>query len=154
MDIRTVGIVGAGTMGSGIATNLAQAGLAVMLVDARPGAAAGTVGQAKGFYARAVEKGRMDGVADLASVDLVIKAVFEDFDLKARLFGELSAFVSPDTLIATNTSCLRVSDLARHVSGPARFLGLHYFSPAAVNPTVEVVQGEATSDSTIEAALA
>jgi 3-hydroxybutyryl-CoA dehydrogenase len=169
MDIRTVGIVGAGTMGSGIATNLAQAGFAVVLVDARPGAAAAAVGQAKAFYARAVERGRMaadaadaaadrlapvDGVADLASVDLVIEAVFEDFDLKARLFGELSAFVSPDALIATNTSCLRVSDLARHVSGPARFLGLHYFSPAAVNPIVEVVRGEATSDATIGSALA
>jgi 3-hydroxybutyryl-CoA dehydrogenase len=169
MDIRTVGIVGAGTMGSGIATNLAQAGFAVVLVDARPGAAAAAVGQAKAFYARAVERGRMtadaadaaadrlapvDGVAELASVDLVIEAVFEDSDLKARLFGELSAFVPPDALIATNTSCLRVSDLARHVSGPARFLGLHYFIPAAVNPIVEVVRGEATSDATIEAALA
>ena len=69
MDIRTVGIVGAGTMGSGIGTNLAQAGFAVVLVDARPGAAAGTVGQAKGFYARAVEKGRMTADAGYAAAD-------------------------------------------------------------------------------------
>lgn len=169
MDIHTVGIVGAGTMGSGIATNLAQAGFAVTLVDARRGAAAAAVKQSEAFYARAVEKDRMsaddaaaaigrlaavDGSADLKSADLVIEAVFEDFDLKARLFGELSEVARADALIATNTSCLRVSDLARHVHRPERFLGLHYFSPAAVNPIVEVVRGEATSDATIEAALA
>jgi 3-hydroxyacyl-CoA dehydrogenase len=169
MGIRTVGIVGAGTMGSGIATNLAQAGFAVRLVDSRPGAAVAAVGQSETFYARAVEKGRMtaadadaalgklspvDSLAELTPADLVIEAVFEDFDLKARLLGELSAVVRADALIATNTSCLRVSDLASNLHGPERFLGLHYFSPAAVNPIVEVVRGEATADATIEAALA
>jgi 3-hydroxybutyryl-CoA dehydrogenase len=169
MEIGTVGIVGAGTMGSGIATSLAQHGFSVRLVDARPGAAEAAVAQAGTFYARGVEKGRMDpaaaeaargrlaavdGLGALAGADLVIEAVFEDFDLKARVFAELGRVVRPDALVATNTSCLRVSDLAAHVANPGRFLGLHYFSPAAVNPVVEVVKGEATDDGTIEAALA
>jgi 3-hydroxyacyl-CoA dehydrogenase len=94
------------------------------------------------------------GLGELADADLVIEAVFEDFDLKARLFEDLGRVVRPDALVATNTSCLRVSDLARHVAHPARFLGLHYFSPAAVNPVVEVVKGEATADEAVEAALA
>jgi 3-hydroxyacyl-CoA dehydrogenase len=169
MAIETVGIVGAGTMGGGIAINLAQHGLRVLLLDARPESARAAVAAAAGFYARAVEKGRM-AVADaeaatqrlavapdlaaLAEADLVIEAVFEDFDLKAALLERLAPVLHADALVATNTSCLRVGDLARHVARPERFLGLHYFSPAAVNPIVEVVQGEATAPATIEAALA
>ena len=74
--------------------------------------------------------------------------------LKAKLLDELSLLVEPTTLVATNTSCLRVSDLAQHMALPGRFLGLHYFSPAAVNPIVEVVSGELTSPQTVETALA
>jgi 3-hydroxybutyryl-CoA dehydrogenase len=169
MRIEQVGIVGAGTMGGGIAANLAQHGFAVRLADARREAAERAVDGAKAFYARAVERGRMaagdaeaaaarlavvDGPAGLGDADLVIEAVFEDFGLKARLFEELSPVLRGDALVATNTSCLRVSDLARHLREPDRFLGLHYFSPAAVNPIVEVVKGEATSDAAIDAALA
>ena len=169
MSIAVVGIVGAGTMGGGIATSLAQHGLGVRLFDNRPDAAARAIAQAGTFYARSVERRRMSAadadaavarlavaptLADAARADLVIEAVFEDFDLKARLLDELSLLVEPTTLVATNTSCLRVSDLARHMALPGRFLGLHYFSPAAVNPIVEVVSGEATASATIDAALA
>jgi 3-hydroxybutyryl-CoA dehydrogenase len=169
MEIRSVGIIGAGTMGSGIAINLAQHGLQVLLVDANTEAVTRAISQATAFYDRSVEKGRLaadaaaaasaritpaTGFPSLAGADFVIEAVFEDFALKARLFAELTPALRPDALIATNTSCLRVSDLARHVTGPQRFLGLHYFSPAAVNPIVEVVEGEATASQTTEAALA
>jgi 3-hydroxybutyryl-CoA dehydrogenase len=169
MSIAVVGIVGAGTMGGGIAINLAQHGLAVRLFDNRPDGAAKAIAQAQAFYERNVEKKRMSaaaaeaaiarlsvapGLAEAAAADLVIEAVFEDFDLKAELLDELSLLVAPTTLVATNTSCLRVSDLAQHMAVPARFLGLHYFSPAAVNPIVEVVSGELTSAETIETALA
>jgi 3-hydroxybutyryl-CoA dehydrogenase len=169
MEIATVGIVGAGTMGWGIATNLAQHGFEVRLTDTNAGAAERALGQARAFYARAVEKGRMAAsdaevaagrieraqeIADLADADLLIEAVFEDFNLKAGLLAELSRTVRSDALIATNTSCLRVSDLAAHVAEPGRFLGLHYFSPAAVNPIVEVVKGQATGDAAIGTALA
>ena len=169
MEIGTVGIIGAGTMGGGIAINLAQHGYTVRLTDAHEGAVAKAVGQARSFYGRAVEKGRMRAedaeaavariepartLGELADADLLIEAVFEDLALKAGLLEELSPKVRPEALIATNTSCLRVSDLAAHVTEPGRFLGLHYFSPAAVNPIVEVVKGLATDDAVIEAALA
>jgi 3-hydroxyacyl-CoA dehydrogenase len=169
MGIETVGIVGAGTMGGGIAVNLAQHGFRVGLSDARRDAAERAAAAASTFHARAVEKRRMtaeeaeaaaaritvlDGLAGLADADLVIEAVFEDFDLKAKLLEELSPLLREDALVATNTSCLRVSDLARSLRRPERFLGLHYFSPAAVNPIVEVVKGEATAPETVETALA
>ncbi len=168
-EIGTVGIVGTGTMGTGIATNLAQHGIAVRLFDARPEQARAAVAQAQAFYAKAVERGRLTAqaaetaatrlavvgsLAELAPCDLVIEAIFEDFTLKAQLFEELSRLLPGDTLIATNTSCLRVSALAQHVAKPERFLGLHYFSPAQINPIVEVVKGEATSPETMAAALA
>lgn len=168
MAIATVGIVGAGTMGGGIAINLAQHGFDVMILDARAEAAAAAVTAAGAFWTRAVEKGRMSAaeamaatarlrvassLAELARADLVIEAVFEDFALKARLLEELSPLLAAEALVATNTSCLRVGDLARHLTRPERFLGLHYFSPAAVNPIVEVVMGAETSPATIEAAL-
>lgn len=169
MKIETVGIIGAGTMGSGIATNLAQHGFEVRLTDAQPETARQALAIANDFYLRAVEKGRMqpdavepamarlqpvDGIEELSGADLVIEAVYEDFDLKCQVLRELSPVVRPEALIATNTSCLRVSDLAAHVDRPERFLGLHYFSPAAANPVVEVVKGEKTSDATIETAIA
>lgn len=169
MSIGIVGIVGAGTMGSGIATNLAAHGVRALLCDADRATGERALAAAAEFYARAVSRGRMtaadaaaaqgrlslaEGVAGLAAADLVIEAVFEDFDLKARLLQELSGVLRPETLVATNTSCLRVSDLARHLRHPERFLGLHYFSPAAVNPIVEVVKGEATAEATVTAGLA
>ncbi len=169
MAIETVGIVGAGTMGGGIAVSLAQHGFRVLLLDDRPEAAAAAIAAAGAFYARAVEKGRMTAadaaaasarlvvapdLSALAGADLVIEAVFEEFSLKAELLERLSHVLRPEALVATNTSCLRVGDLAGHLKAPERFLGLHYFSPAAVNPIVEVVMGEATAPATIETALA
>lgn len=167
--IRSVGIIGAGTMGGGIATALAGHGCTVLLLDQDPARAAAAATDARRFFARSVEKGRLaaeaaeaagrrlhpvQALADLAAADLVIEAVFEDFDLKAALLGELSTVLPHGTLVATNTSCLRVDDLARHLTEPGRFLGLHYFSPAAVNPVVEVVRGAATSAAVFERALA
>lgn len=168
MAISSVGIIGAGTMGAGIATALATNGFAVTLFDQSPPAADAAKAAAAKFYARTVEKGRMTAeaateaealirstakLATFAECDLVIEAVFEDFDLKADLFGQLSAILPDETIVATNTSCLRVTDLADHMVRPERFLGLHYFSPAQINPIVEVVRGDKTSDATIETAL-
>ena len=169
MDITRIGIVGAGTMGSGIAMASAQAGVDVVLVDARAGVANAVVGEARSFFARSVTKGRLaQSAADnavtriavaatlegLADCDLVIEAVFEDMALKTGVLGKMAAVVRPDALIASNTSCLRISELAKAVAEPQRFLGLHYFSPAQVNPIVEVVRGELTSDATMAAAMA
>ena len=169
MTIAKIGILGAGTMGGGIAINAAQHGIEVVLVDVNAPALEAARGAARKFYARAVEKGRMSeaeaaaaeariatasGLEAFAEVDLVLEAVFEDFDLKARLFGQMKALLKPGTLVATNTSCLRVSDLAEHVGEPELFLGMHYFSPAQVNPLVEVVRGPKTADAVVERVLA
>jgi 3-hydroxybutyryl-CoA dehydrogenase len=169
MGIAKIGILGAGTMGTGIAIASAAKGVEVALYDISPEQLEKAKGEATIFFGRAVEKGRMDEEAraaaearisvtgalqDLGVADLLIEAVFEDFDLKARTFEALSPVAREDALIATNTSCLKVSDLAAHVARPERFLGLHYFSPAQINPLVEVVRGADTSEATIEAALA
>jgi 3-hydroxybutyryl-CoA dehydrogenase len=169
MTLRTLAIVGAGTMGSGIAINAAQHGLTVILIDTFPGAVAKATARAGDVYARWVEKGRMreaDAQAalarlvagadlkDAAPADLVIEAVFEDFGIKADLFSRLVPHLKQDAVIATNTSCLRVADLAAHVAHPGRFLGLHYFSPAEINPVCELVRGPQTSEAAYDAAAA
>ena len=169
MSIARIGMIGAGTMGAGIATNAAQNGIDVLLTDQSLDLAEKAKAGAAKFYARQQEKGRMsegevaDALArikpvaelsDLAPADLIIEAIFEDFDIKADLFKKLQNIRRDDALVATNTSCLRVSDLQEHDRLPERFLGMHYFSPAQVNPIVEVVEGAKTdpsiTDSTIE----
>ena len=161
MRIQTVGIVGAGTMGGGIAINLAQHGFAVLLTDARPGAAAEAVAAAGSFYARAVGEGPADGTdasrgsagsarrrpsrwPTSRAADLVIEAVFEDFDLKARLLAELSPILRADASSRPTPAACGSATSPAICARPERFLGLHYFSPAAVNPIVEVVEGAAT----------
>ncbi len=156
-------------MGSGIAIASAARGVEVALYDVSSEQLDKAKAEAAKFFGRAVEKGRMDeaeraaaearilpatDLAGLGEAELLIEAVFEDFDLKARTFEALSPVAKPEALIATNTSCLKVSDLAAYVAGPERFLGLHYFSPAQINPLVEVVRGAQTSEATIETALA
>ena len=169
MTFKRVGIVGAGTMGSGIATSLAQQGVQVRLVDTGADSVERGLAAAAKFYARAVEKekmspaqadeanARLSGSTDLSSLadcDLIIEAIFEEFGVKSEFFGRLNAVVSDETVIATNTSALRVSDLAETVDNPSRFLGLHYFNPAAINPIVEVVRGEKTEAAIFDRAMA
>ncbi len=160
MSFKKVGIIGAGTMGSGIATSLAMQGVAAHLVDTADASVARGIGAATKFYDRSVEKGKMSEAAaakasslvtgstdlnSLADCDLVIEAIFEEFSVKAELFAKLNDILSNDVVIATNTSCLQVSDLAETITNPSRFLGLHYFNPAAINPIVEVVRGAKTA---------
>jgi 3-hydroxybutyryl-CoA dehydrogenase len=168
MDRTTrIGIVGAGTMGSGIAQGAAASGFTVILHDREPAALARAVAQIRDSLARAVEKGRLsaadaeaaaarvltaDKVAGLASCGLVIEAIIESAAAKEALFADLSSVLAADALIATNTSSLKVDDLARSVRHPERFLGLHYFFPAAVNALLEIVRGAATSAAAMAAA--
>lgn len=169
MAIKRAGVVGAGTMGSGIVTNIAQHGFDVCVVDVGESQVQGAIDKARSFYARNVERGRMSeaeaaaagariaGSTDLKSLadcDLVIEAVFERLDIKAELYGRLVPHLRPDCIVATNTSCLKVGALAESVGRPERFLGMHYFNPPAVSPIVEVVRGEKTDPSVVDAALA
>lgn len=165
----SVGIVGAGTMGSGIAQSAALAGYQVRLVDRDPAvvaaaiarigaslaksAAAGRLGEAEASAA-AARIGPATGLAALAGCGLVIEAIIEDEAAKAQLFRALSPEIRADAVIATNTSCLSVSTLAEAVTAPERFVGLHYFFPAAVNPLLEVIAGAKTGEAAMEAAFA
>ncbi len=168
MTFEHVGIIGAGTMGAGIATSLAAEGVAVTVIDQTQEAVDRAISGAGAFYARAVDKGRMEQAdADAASArlsggpeleavaacDLVIEAVFEETGVKFALYDRLNPIVSDEAVVATNTSCLRVSDLAEGFKDPSRFLGLHYFNPAAINPIVEVVRGEKTDPALFDRAL-
>jgi 3-hydroxybutyryl-CoA dehydrogenase len=168
MTIEKVGIIGAGTMGAGIATSIAENSVAVCLVDISEDALTGAVAKAKSFYGRNVEKERMraedaeaalarlDTSADLAALgdcDLVIEAVFERFDVKAELYGKVEDILRKDVIFGTNTSCLKVTALAEKVRDPSRFLGIHYFNPPVINPIVEVVKGEKTDPAVAETVL-
>lgn len=168
MSFQMVGVIGAGTMGSGIATSLAQQGVSVRLVDSSDEVVARGKAAANKFYSRAVEKGKLSAedaeamlgriatsteLSSLEGCDLIIEAIFEEQSVKETLFAQLNPFLSADTVVATNTSALQVSDLAKAIDDPTRFLGLHYFNPAAINPIVEVVKGEQTDTALYEKAL-
>ncbi|MFC9293158.1 3-hydroxyacyl-CoA dehydrogenase [Streptomyces sp. NPDC057011] len=164
---RTVAVVGAGTMGQGIAQVALLAGHRVLIHDIDAAAAAGGVAAVRDRVERMAAKGRLDraeaddaigriGAApaldELAAAALVVEAVVEDTGVKRRLFEALEGVVAPDCLLATNTSSLSVTELAAGLRHPGRFLGLHFFNPAPLLPLVEVVSGFATDPAAAERA--
>ncbi|MDR0480157.1 MAG: 3-hydroxyacyl-CoA dehydrogenase, partial [Burkholderiaceae bacterium] len=166
LNFSTVGIVGVGAMGRGIAQIAAQAGSAVLLYDAQPEAAAkacAAIGEqwdklaAKGRLsaeAVAAHKARLKPVAALADFkdcQLVIEAVVERLDIKQKVFGELEGIVAPDAILATNTSSLSVTAIAAALKTPARLAGYHFFNPVPLMKVVEVVAGLKTSAAVCQA---
>lgn len=158
--VAHVGIVGAGTMGGGIAMNFLSRGYAVTIVEAEAAALAGGVDQIRRNYAASAAKGRLSAVqveaamalltptlelGDLRDCDLVIEAIYENLDAKKDLFARLDAIVKPGALLATNTSFLSVDEIAEATSRPADVFGLHFFSPANVMKLVEVIRGARTA---------
>ncbi|WP_327168425.1 3-hydroxyacyl-CoA dehydrogenase [Streptomyces subrutilus] len=156
---RTVAVIGAGTMGQGIAQVALLAGHRVLIYDINAALAADGVGIVQDRVERMAAKGRLDPAAaeaavarvdpaaalsDLAGAALVVEAVVEDAAVKRALFQALEQVVAPDALLATNTSSLSVTELAAGLAHPGRFLGLHFFNPAPLLPLVEVVSGFAT----------
>lgn len=156
---HAVGVIGAGTMGAGIAQLAAAAGHPVLLYDAFDGAAEkGKIRLAAGLDGL-VQRGRMSAadrdaligriatvgtLADMAPTALVIEAVVEDLDVKRRLFAELERIVGEDAILATNTSSISVTSIARDLGRPGRLVGMHFFNPAPVMKLVEVISGVAT----------
>lgn len=154
--LSQVGIIGAGTMGAGIAMSLANAGLAVVLLDTSDHALQRGITSIRRNYEAAVAKGRLsrDEFAqrlalisgtlvyeDLAQADLVIEAVFENMEVKCKVFRELERVCKPNAILATNTSRLDIDQIAASVSRPRDVIGLHFFSPAHVMRLLEVVRG-------------
>jgi 3-hydroxyacyl-CoA dehydrogenase / enoyl-CoA hydratase / 3-hydroxybutyryl-CoA epimerase len=165
---RKVVVLGAGMMGAAIAYVCAKAGLEVVLKDVDQAAADKGKGYSEKLVAKAVERGRstqQDADALLgritpttdpaaaARAELVIEAVFEDPKVKAEVFAEIEPHLAPDALLGSNTSTLPITELARNVSRPADFIGLHFFSPVDKMPLLEIIRGEQTTDDTLYRAL-
>jgi len=160
LSFRTIGIVGAGAMGRGIAQIASQAGSRVLLFDQQSGTAAQACEAIRSQWSQSLNKGRLDAtqiatfssrlevvqhIADLAACDLVVEAVIERLDVKQRLFAQLETVVTPDTVLATNTSSLSVTAIAAGLQNPQRLAGFHFFNPVPVMKLVEVIAGLQTS---------
>jgi 3-hydroxybutyryl-CoA dehydrogenase len=169
VEIKKVGVLGAGLMGHGIAQVAAQAGYDVVLREVDDAKLEKGLGKIEKQLARAVEKGKAEqadadavrgriqgttSYSDLADCDLVIEAITEDLGLKLEMWKEVDAVAKDGALFATNTSSLSVIDQAASTSRPDKFFGLHYFNPAQVMKLVEVVRGITTSDEAFAAGVA
>ncbi|HWQ24817.1 MAG TPA: 3-hydroxyacyl-CoA dehydrogenase family protein [Gaiellaceae bacterium] len=167
--IRTMGVVGLGAMGAGIAQLGIEAGYEVVGREVSDDLAEAARGRIAHFLQRKVEKGQLGAeereaalarltlttdLSDLAGCDLVIEAIVEDLEAKLTLFAELERIVRPDALLATNTSALSVTEIAAATSTPERVVGMHFFNPAPLMPLVEIVRAELSSDEAVEAAFA
>ncbi|MET0151076.1 MAG: 3-hydroxyacyl-CoA dehydrogenase NAD-binding domain-containing protein [Candidatus Binatia bacterium] len=165
MEIRTVGVVGAGQMGGGIAQVAAQADLDVILYDVAPKMFARALGGIQRSLARLSEKGKLGGrdvvrligrirttasFDDLAGADVVIEAAPEDFDIKKDVFARLDSICRPGVILASNTSSISLTQLGATTQRPAQVIGMHFMNPPAVLQLVEIVRGLATSDETCD----
>jgi 3-hydroxyacyl-CoA dehydrogenase len=168
IPVKRVGIVGAGTMGGGIAMNFLNAGYPVTIVETTQQALDRGLKTIRANYDNTASKGRIS-VADvearmalltptlelerLADADLIIEAVFENMDVKQELFGKLDKIARPDAILATNTSALDVNVIAASTSRPESVIGLHFFSPANVMKLLEVVRGDRTAKPVIRTSM-
>jgi 3-hydroxybutyryl-CoA dehydrogenase len=168
-DVRSIGVVGLGAMGAGIAQLAIEAGYETVGRELEPELGERASGRIAHFLTRKVEKGLLSaddrGAAvsrlrlttdldDLAGCDLVIEAIVEDLDAKLELFTELERIVRPETVLATNTSALSVTEIAAACSTPERVVGMHFFNPAPLMPLVEIVRALLSSDDAVDTAYA
>ncbi|MGZ5387761.1 MAG: 3-hydroxyacyl-CoA dehydrogenase NAD-binding domain-containing protein [Solirubrobacterales bacterium] len=169
MRVERVGVVGAGTMGAGIAQIAAQGGLEVVLHDPDPSALDAGIGRIRSAVERAAERGRIGAeeaeaalarlagarspeLEGLARCGLVIEAAPERLELKRALFARLEAVCSPEAVLATNTSSLSVTAIAAEAERPQRIVGMHFFNPPPVMKLVEIVAGDASAEPALAAA--
>jgi 3-hydroxyacyl-CoA dehydrogenase len=167
--IERVGVIGAGTMGGGIAMNFLSARIPVTLVEMSQEALDRGIGVIRRNYENSAKRGRITpedveqcmalitpslDMSDLAAVDLIIEAVFERMDVKQDIFARLDKIAKPSAILATNTSFLDVDQIATVTCRPEAVLGLHFFSPANVMKLLEVVRGARTSDEVLATAMA
>ncbi|NNB47072.1 3-hydroxyacyl-CoA dehydrogenase [Pseudomonas chlororaphis] len=169
IEIQRAAVIGAGTMGRGIVMCLANAGVAVQWVDNNPQMLEQALTTVSETYAHNVRQGRIDqaeadarrarvsAAADylaIRDVDLVIEAVYENLELKQKIFRELDGLIQPRAILASNTSALDIDAIAAVTRRPRQVLGLHFFSPAHIMKLLEIVRGAATAPQVLEAALA
>jgi 3-hydroxybutyryl-CoA dehydrogenase len=168
-EIRTIGVAGLGAMGAGIAQLAVEAGYEAIGREVTDDLGAKARDRIAHFLQRKVEKGQLQAderegalgrlrltteLSSFADCDLVIEAIVEDLDAKTEFFAELERIVRPDTVLATNTSALSVTEIAAATSSPERVVGMHFFNPAPLMPLVEIVRAELSSDDAVETAFA
>jgi 3-hydroxyacyl-CoA dehydrogenase len=168
IEIRRAAIIGAGTMGGGIAMNYANAGIPVIVKETKQEALDRGLTTIRGNYAKTVAKGRLTQEAmdqrmalitgqltydEFEQADIITEAVFENMDLKKQIFAELDKLAKPGAILATNTSTLDIDEIASVTSRPTMVVGTHFFSPANVMRLLEVVRGKATSPEVIATAM-
>jgi 3-hydroxybutyryl-CoA dehydrogenase len=169
MSVSTIGVIGAGVMGSGIAQVAAMKGINVILLDVNDKSLEEGLAAVEGRLGRLLAKGKMmpaekeaafrrirgtTAYDSLKPSELIIEAATENYDLKTRIFKQVDPLVGADSIVASNTSSVSITKLASSMSHPQRFVGLHFFNPVPVMPLVEIVRGLATSDATHDAAAA
>lgn len=168
-EIKTIGIVGAGQMGSGIAQVAATSGYSVLLFDAFPGVAQKSVQRIQASLTKLLGKGKIDQVRHdaaaraitvvdaleaAAQADLVVEAAVEQVELKKELFAALDKAAAPDVILASNTSSISLTEIASATGRADKVIGMHFFNPAPVMELLEVVKGYSTSQETIDTILA
>ena len=168
-EIRTVGVLGAGLMGSGIAEACAKAGFSVVVREVDETALAAGRRRIENSLSKAIERNKLtaaDGegirsrlrysssLEDLSSSDLILEAIVENLDVKRKVYKALDDLCGPETIFCSNTSSLTITEMAAATERPDRFAGLHFFNPVPVMKLVEVVRGLATSDATVESVTA
>ena len=168
MQINNVAILGSGTMGGGIAMNFANAGIPVMILDVSDAVLQRGIAVVRENYENTLKRGRLSksdmvdrmelisGTTDynaIAESDLVIEAVFEDIDLKKKVFKKIDGICKPEAIIATNTSTLNIDQIAAVTKRPEKIIGLHFFSPANVMKLLEIVRAEKTAPEVLATAI-
>ncbi len=165
MDVKTIGVIGAGTMGRGIAYVAALGGYETVLEDIRPQVLEEATSWMRKAFEQGVERGKVSAedaakalarvrtvgrVEEAADVDLVIEAAPEEMELKIELFGMFDKFTRAETILATNTSSLSISEMAAVTQRPERCVGMHFFNPVQKMKLIELVRAEGTSEETLE----
>ncbi len=167
MEIKKVGILGAGAMGNGIAQLAAQIGCDVVMRDIEDAFVERGMKSIDKFLSKSVEKGKLEAkekdtimgrikgttdMGDLKGVDFVVEAVIEDLDLKKKVFKELDELCRPEVVLSSNTSSMSITEIAAATSRPEKICGMHFFNPAPLMRLVEIIRGYYTSDETVAVA--
>jgi len=165
MDIKKVGVLGAGTMGAGIAQVCAEAGLRVVMVDVEKTALEKAIKGVNKSWQKAVEKGKIDeaaksqraalvttstDIADLSDCDVLIEAIIENIDIKKNVFSQLDNLCKAETILASNTSALSITEIAAATKRAPQVVGMHFFNPAQVMALIEVIPALQTAPETVD----
>ena len=163
MTIKTVGIIGAGLMGNGIAQTCAAAGISTIMLDINEAAVQKGLASIAGSFERLIKKDKLNAdqkdaalariktttvMADMGNADIVIEAATENEGLKLKILKDVEAVIRPDTIIASNTSSISITQMAAGTARPDRFIGMHFFNPVPMMALVELIRGLQTSDET------